>query len=65
MKIRAMFESTGETTIELTAEGEGEKQMLALLKDGGQARCELVKDGQRLPYQKIIGAKIIMSKQEE
>lgn len=64
MKIRAVFDSTEGTIIELTAEQEGEKSMLALLRDGGSAKVELVKDGQRPPYQKITGAKIIIRNAE-
>lgn len=58
MKIRATFETNGNAAVELTAENEGEQHMLALFQDGAVARCILIKDNQRPPYQKILGAKI-------
>lgn len=63
MKIRAVFESDGNTSIELITENEMERKMIELFKNGGTARCELIKDDNKNPhYERVIGAKIIMDK---
>lgn len=66
MKIRAVFEADGSTAIELIVENEGERNMINLFKNGTTARLELIKDDNRNPsYQKVIGAKIIISAKED